>query len=221
MGLLSKESFMNIKMLKAAFAGLALSVSGFANAGLIVNGSLTGAISNGGVPAGWSSVRGSADTMNQNNNVGVPGLGGFQATPSSSPDGGTWVGFARQGNFQETFGQLVSGFSIGGTYELSWYHGNFGYSNYNGANAIEVLLDNVVIGNGTLLSLSSNWQAESISFEVTSLNHRIDFRLRDSATSYHSIDGISLVQASVPEPSTLAIFALGMIGLASRRFKKQ
>jgi hypothetical protein len=24
----------------------------------------------------------------------------------------------------------------------------------------------------------------------------------------------------VPEPSTLAIFALGMIGLASRRFKK-
>jgi hypothetical protein len=25
----------------------------------------------------------------------------------------------------------------------------------------------------------------------------------------------------VPEPSTLAIFALGMIGLASRRFKKQ
>ncbi|MCJ8321967.1 MAG: PEP-CTERM sorting domain-containing protein [Colwellia sp.] len=27
--------------------------------------------------------------------------------------------------------------------------------------------------------------------------------------------------ANVPEPSTLAIFALGMIGLASRRFKKQ
>ncbi|MBA6384141.1 PEP-CTERM sorting domain-containing protein [Colwellia sp. BRX10-6] len=26
--------------------------------------------------------------------------------------------------------------------------------------------------------------------------------------------------AEVPEPSTLAIFALGMIGLASRRFKK-
>ena len=27
--------------------------------------------------------------------------------------------------------------------------------------------------------------------------------------------------SKVPEPSTLAIFALGMIGLASRRFKKQ
>jgi len=31
----------------------------------------------------------------------------------------------------------------------------------------------------------------------------------------------SLVVSTVPEPSTLAIFALGMIGLASRRFKKQ
>ena len=38
-----------------------------------------------------------------------------------------------------------------------------------------------------------------------------------------SIDvGSWLVRTTVvPEPSTLAIFALGMIGLASRRFKKQ
>ena len=40
------------------------------------------------------------------------------------------------------------------------------------------------------------------------------------------IDGVSgsgslNTGTSVPEPSTLAIFALGMIGLASRRFKKQ
>jgi len=35
--------------------------------------------------------------------------------------------------------------------------------------------------------------------------------------------GVALVRnvAEVPEPSTLAIFALGMMGLASRRFKKQ
>ncbi len=32
---------------------------------------------------------------------------------------------------------------------------------------------------------------------------------------------ITTSSASVPEPSTLAIFALGMIGLASRRFNKQ
>jgi hypothetical protein len=31
----------------------------------------------------------------------------------------------------------------------------------------------------------------------------------------------SLTISTIPEPTTLAIFALGMIGLASRRFKKQ
>ena len=34
-------------------------------------------------------------------------------------------------------------------------------------------------------------------------------------------DGTGPDSVSVPEPSTFAIFALGMIGLASRRFKKQ
>jgi hypothetical protein len=35
------------------------------------------------------------------------------------------------------------------------------------------------------------------------------------------LDDVVISTTSVPEPSTLAIFALGMIGLASRRFKKQ
>jgi hypothetical protein len=32
---------------------------------------------------------------------------------------------------------------------------------------------------------------------------------------------LNVVQATVPEPTTLAIFSLGLMGLASRRFKKQ
>jgi len=39
---------------------------------------------------------------------------------------------------------------------------------------------------------------------------------------YHSFDNVNLRPSiKAPEPSTLAIFALGMICLASRRFKKQ
>ncbi len=36
-----------------------------------------------------------------------------------------------------------------------------------------------------------------------------------------SFDNLTISSTSVPEPTTLAIFALGMFGLASRRFKKQ
>ena len=47
-----------------------------------------------------------------------------------------------------------------------------------------------------------------------------DVRVFDTALSQSDVT--SLYRATeVPEPSTLAIFALGMIGLASRRFKKQ
>jgi len=46
----------------------------------------------------------------------------------------------------------------------------------------------------------------------------------NAATQVHVATGSFLVRSviqKVPEPSTLAIFSLGMIGLASRRFKKQ
>jgi hypothetical protein len=42
----------------------------------------------------------------------------------------------------------------------------------------------------------------------------------DFGALYNELNNKWLV-TDVPEPSTLAIFALGMIGLASRRFKKQ
>lgn len=190
---------------------------------ILVNGSLTGSISNGNVPTGWNVSSPSPDTMDQNNNVGVSGLGGFQATPSASLDGGTWVGFAREGSFIESFGQTISGFDIGTSYDLSWYHANFGYDlGYNGANAVQVLLDNTVIGGGSLLALSTAWIDEMISFTATSLSHRIDFQLQYATKSYHSIDGIRLAasDATIPEPATLALFGLGLAGFGFSRKNK-
>jgi hypothetical protein len=61
---------------------------------IITNGSLSGDIDNGGVPLGWDVISPSPDTIDENSNVGFLGNNTFQATPSASADGGTWVGMA-------------------------------------------------------------------------------------------------------------------------------
>lgn len=62
-------------------------------------------------------------------------------------------------------------------------------------------------GLGNVVALGWDWQ--------DSANSVITQQLVNDITS------ISFNSVEVPEPSTLAIFALGMIGLASRRFQKQ
>ena len=51
----------------------------------------------------------------------------------------------------------------------------------------------------------------------------LEFSVADSSrvfTHFNDPLGATTLVAAVPEPSTLAIFALGLMGLASRRFKK-
>ena len=124
---------------------------------LVVNGSLNGSIANMDVPTGWTVLGGTPDTMDGGNNVGVAGATDFGVAPASaSPDGGTWVGIGMNGSYVERFGQTLSGLSIGQTYTVSWFAGNFGLNRtsdtgnvqYLGSNAIDVLVDGVSIGHG-------------------------------------------------------------------------
>jgi len=85
--------------------------------------------------------------------------------------------------------------------------------------------------------LTDSTQAQKVMFDLTTIGQvsgAIDFRVYfynavSSDTDWADLssldggEGLKLYGevAQVPEPSTLAIFALGMIGLISRRFKKQ
>ena len=207
---------------------LGLSAAPFgASAALITNGSLTGPIVNNGVPTGWTIFSGSPDTMDENNNVGTTGVPFVVAPVGPSPDGGTWVGFGRDSDsLVESFGQTVAGLSVGTTYSLSWYAGNFGAivgscPFYCNANAIEVLIDGVSVGTGGVLSSDRTWIAESVLFTATAASHVLGFRLASATPSYLSIDGIALDVNGAPEPGTLALLGLGLAGLAATRRRRQ
>lgn len=73
---------------------------------------------------------------------------------------------------------------------------------------------------------NSSFIGNSLSFSALALNPGASNGALDGVGSFSSIGNGFLVDyngpsTDVPEPSTLVIFALGIIGLASRRFKKQ
>lgn len=221
---------MSIKSICAGF-GILIASAGMVSAATLVNGSLTGAVANGIVPTGWTSLVGSPDTMDENNNVGVASVPFFTSPSGPSPDGGTWVGFGndRVNAFEEVFGQMISDFVAGRKYSLSWFAANFGADTtgfqgpcFCGPNSIFASLDGTVIGMGTDLSSDSEWIKQSITFTATDSAHMLAFGQTKDGPSYLSIDGISLTAVSpVPVPAGLALVlsGVGAFGIMRRRRK--
>jgi hypothetical protein len=197
---------MNMKMLKAAVAGLVLFVSGFANAGLIVD-----PVANG------SGCCGSGER------------GYYFETPEDFQLNSLWLntssGLSTSYNIEILlFDAIPSG---------SNYSTVAAYTNVNGI--LDVEFD---FGAGDIFGLiawDNNLSETPYSTDVTKsiftspiqLNRMYKQSLGQGGNIYVESGsnigaiGFSYSSISVPEPSTLAIFALGIMGLASRRFKKQ
>lgn len=119
--------------------------------------------------------------------------------------------------FQQNFGFVSIDASHWDYYNYSSFmYGHKEGSAWGGSNYGRIMTgyvsDNAYLGNG--------YQGSFTKYkDIARINHS---RGTVGVNSGYNDIGSMLVRVTqVPEPSTLAIFALGLIGLASRRFKKQ
>jgi hypothetical protein len=120
---------------------------------------------------------------------------------------------------------------IDGLVDLYWPNSGQGHNWYVGPNLSGGVLQGDsfgVSGNFLWIYMPGNYTGQTISGSLTFVEdgHLVsNFVTGTRDLGFGENDTVIFQSAapsqSVPEPSTLAIFALGMIGLASRRFKKQ
>ena len=194
---------MNSKMLKGAFTGLVLSISGFANAGLIEidfdnlsSGTIVGAnyISQGVEFVDATIV-----------SIGLPGM--------SAPNGINRLGdyqFFQDNPIVAIFSDLISSVSLTG-YDV-------------GANGFIMKAFDAQVGGNLLQSISFVGPGVGVgtnhllTLDVGGIR-RVEFSQISSVTGDGVVfDDFSFTTKAIPEPTTIAIFALGIMGLAARRF---
>jgi hypothetical protein len=170
---------------------------------------------------------------------------GFSNTTTTTQDGYTFTktnrGMATMGaGYNESYwrgngtGRLLSwtgpgsesGFTLTDQGGSSFSLLSFDYANgyVSGNDEITSLtLTGLFSGGGTIsqsiLNDTSNWNTVSMSSAWSNLTS-VRF-IANGNTNRAMWDNIAVNEAVVPEPSTLAILALGLMGLASRRFKRQ
>ncbi|SIS67400.1 PEP-CTERM sorting domain-containing protein [Neptunomonas antarctica] len=236
---------MNIKMLKAAVTGLILSTSSFANAGLVDLNAWTA--TSGGT---WN-VDGSGTSVLQTTNgdptyflsdsnyINTKFDGTFGVETSGDDD---FIGFAfgysnsndfllfdwKQGNQSHT-GYAPSGFTLS---KISGASVN--YWDHSGSDIV-VLASDYVGNNGwadnTVYDFSLDFTTTGIKIDIDGANifdvsgsfNTGKFGFYNYSQSQVRYTGFTeeVSPSAIPEPSTLAIFALGIMGLATRRFKKK
>lgn len=221
---------MNIKILKAALTGLVLSVSGFANAGIII-----------------LDFEGVGDTANINDfyNGGTDSLGnsgtnygisfGTNTLGCIDSDVGGTCNFANEPTADTVMFFLSGSSSIlnnaaGFDTGFSFYYTSstaVSVNIYSGLNLTGSLLGSIALlsnhtANGCVgdpTGTFCNWDIGSLGF--AGMAKSIDFGGTANKVGFDNITFGSVNPNRVPEPSSLAIFALSILGLASSRLKRQ
>jgi len=203
---------MNIKMLKAAVAALVLSVSSFANAGLIPVGIQTDLDTNVLTNNGWS--------LNFQSGWGSQAAHDYEMFAGIALDEYVFIGALDTGTNNIAVGSAVLYSDL-----LNYTLGN-NTNDYNGASWYfreDYSMGFAAIGETISLS-SADTSSDTGSLSKLSWHMHNGFTAGYRVGNYTSNSNGQFQKVvfrasatEVPEPTTLAIFALGIMGLASRR----
>lgn len=212
---------MNIKLLKAAVACMAFSLSGLSNAGLIDFNSMSDGLYSG------------------NSDFTVTSYGGSESDSSITPLIRQWGGISFLCNSTDTNDRACTQYPTEDIIDFDFnrgidyltlsmfWAGNSGFASVSSYDINGVLLQSFGYSDGFTATYSFDSTADIYSIRTDSGRYA---NFGENYNWWYGINSIDYVAStsvstsnftSVPEPSTLAIFALGIICLTSRKSKKE
>jgi hypothetical protein len=152
---------------------------------------------------------------------------------SLSPDGGAFVGLDGDPGFSGPLTQVISGLTVGETYQLSFYWAGAELSNRTGYQTIQLTgslggdpFATPVYTNANLAGTPgsfSGWTLETFDFTANATSEALSFLAVGSPAAnlppFALLDGVSLT--AVPEPSTWAMMLVGFSGLGYAAYRRR
>jgi len=220
-------------------AATLLAGSSTGRADFVVNGSFesTTAGDSAGTPSqvtnsnlsGWSISTGTPfDFVVMGNNGGFyngyPGGGPvtFNFNPGPSPDGGNYIA-ANGDDFVGTLSQTISGLTAGANYAVTFDEATTTTLSEGAFNGFWQVGFGSNTQNSTQMATTSGsgttWIMDTLVFTASSASQVLSFVAADTpgAPPFILLDGVSVSQ--VPEPATLGLTAVGVLGLLAGRLK--